>query len=172
RLGSAIVFSAVMMAGLLWNEIAFAVLILVIMLLCLREFFTLIKKIHSLPDGDKWIDIGMLSSAVLSFSAFYFFLLHPENTLAGRFLFVLSAILITLILLISLLQKNNLFPALVFKSSALFYIVMPMLMLLYLRHISLSIPLALILMIWMNDTMAYLTGSFIGKTPFSKISPK
>lgn len=27
-------------------------------------------------------------------------------------------------------------------------------------------------MIWMNDTMAYLVGSFIGKTPFSKISPK
>ncbi len=27
-------------------------------------------------------------------------------------------------------------------------------------------------MIWMNDTMAYLVGSLIGKTPFSEISPK
>lgn len=26
--------------------------------------------------------------------------------------------------------------------------------------------------IWMNDTMAYLVGSFIGKTPLTKISPK
>ena len=34
------------------------------------------------------------------------------------------------------------------------------------------LPLALILMLWMNDTMAYLVGSFIGKTPFSAISPK
>jgi phosphatidate cytidylyltransferase len=25
---------------------------------------------------------------------------------------------------------------------------------------------------WINDTMAYLVGSFIGRTPFSKISPK
>ena len=25
---------------------------------------------------------------------------------------------------------------------------------------------------WMNDTMAYLVGSIIGRTPFSKISPK
>ena len=25
---------------------------------------------------------------------------------------------------------------------------------------------------WANDTMAYLVGSWIGKTPFSKISPK
>jgi phosphatidate cytidylyltransferase len=30
----------------------------------------------------------------------------------------------------------------------------------------------LIICMWINDTMAYLTGSFIGKTPFSKISPK
>jgi phosphatidate cytidylyltransferase len=34
------------------------------------------------------------------------------------------------------------------------------------------IPAAIIFSIWINDTMAYLVGSFIGKTPFSKISPK
>jgi phosphatidate cytidylyltransferase len=33
-------------------------------------------------------------------------------------------------------------------------------------------PCAIIFSIWINDTMAYLVGSFIGKTPFSKISPK
>jgi phosphatidate cytidylyltransferase len=27
-------------------------------------------------------------------------------------------------------------------------------------------------MLWCNDTLAYLVGSFIGKTPLSKISPK
>jgi phosphatidate cytidylyltransferase len=34
------------------------------------------------------------------------------------------------------------------------------------------IPCAIIFSIWINDTMAYIVGSFIGKTPFSKISPK
>jgi phosphatidate cytidylyltransferase len=34
------------------------------------------------------------------------------------------------------------------------------------------IPLVLVLSLWANDTMAYLVGSWIGKTPFSKISPK
>jgi phosphatidate cytidylyltransferase len=34
------------------------------------------------------------------------------------------------------------------------------------------IPIVLIASIWINDTMAYMVGSFIGKTPFSKISPK
>ena len=35
-----------------------------------------------------------------------------------------------------------------------------------------SIPLLIIGSIWINDTMAYLVGSLIGKTPLSKISPK
>lgn len=35
-----------------------------------------------------------------------------------------------------------------------------------------TLILVLIFSIWINDTMAYIVGSFIGKTPFSKISPK
>lgn len=34
------------------------------------------------------------------------------------------------------------------------------------------IPCGIIFSIWINDTMAYIVGSFIGKTPLSKISPK
>jgi phosphatidate cytidylyltransferase len=34
------------------------------------------------------------------------------------------------------------------------------------------IPIVIIASIWINDTMAYVVGSLIGKTPFSKISPK
>ena len=33
-------------------------------------------------------------------------------------------------------------------------------------------PLIIMASIWINDTMAYLVGSMIGRTPFSKISPK
>jgi phosphatidate cytidylyltransferase len=33
-------------------------------------------------------------------------------------------------------------------------------------------PCLIIFSIWINDTMAYIVGSMIGKTPFSKISPK
>ncbi len=33
-------------------------------------------------------------------------------------------------------------------------------------------PCAVIFGIWINDTMAYIVGSLIGKTPFSSISPK
>lgn len=36
----------------------------------------------------------------------------------------------------------------------------------------LLLPVLVILSIWINDTMAYIVGSLIGKTPLSKISPK
>ncbi|MFT3748215.1 MAG: phosphatidate cytidylyltransferase [Agriterribacter sp.] len=39
-------------------------------------------------------------------------------------------------------------------------------------EVGLMIPLITIFSIWINDTMAYIVGSIIGKTPFSKISPK
>jgi phosphatidate cytidylyltransferase len=34
------------------------------------------------------------------------------------------------------------------------------------------LPLLVIVSIWINDTMAYIVGSFIGKTPLSALSPK
>lgn len=64
------------------------------------------------------------------------------------------------------------------------YIIMPALMMIELgkkyltegeiglHNYSPVVPVAIILSIWINDTMAYMVGSFIGKTPFSKISPK
>ena len=34
------------------------------------------------------------------------------------------------------------------------------------------LPMLVIVSIWINDTMAYIVGSFIGKTPLSAVSPK
>jgi phosphatidate cytidylyltransferase len=62
----------------------------------------------------------------------------------------------------------------------LLYITMPVVMLIRLRmqsvesfgDMGLLITCTIIFSIWINDTMAYVVGSLIGKTPFSKISPK
>ena len=59
RLGSAIVFSAIMMAGLLWNEWAFLVLVSLIQVLCLRDFFRLTKKISPDMLWPRWLQGGM-----------------------------------------------------------------------------------------------------------------
>lgn len=41
-----------------------------------------------------------------------------------------------------------------------------------LAHFNPLLPCTVIFSMWINDTMAYIVGSFIGKTPFSPISPK
>ena len=79
-----------------------------------------------------------------------------------------------------ILKKINGKQYLVYLPLALIYIVMPLLMMIDLGitvnadaiTYSALLPCAIIFSIWINDTMAYLVGSFIGKTPFSKISPK
>jgi len=63
----------------------------------------------------------------------------------------------------------------------LFYITLPVVLLLYMRldtritnndNLLKVLPCGIIFSIWINDTMAYITGSLMGKTPLSKISPK
>jgi phosphatidate cytidylyltransferase len=39
-------------------------------------------------------------------------------------------------------------------------------------QLNLVVPLVIIFTLWINDTMAYLVGSFVGKTPLSTISPQ
>lgn len=166
RLGSAIVFSALMMTGLLWTPWAFLLLTALIQFLCLREFFRLMPKIFSASQTPWW-----MQGAVQLFALALLLLLgyngHGTDTWFPALLFVpillfLSGVLAKRTFLLEGLQSFG----------ALFYIVLPFLLFWELRSISIIIPLALVLMIWMNDTMAYLVGSFIGKTPFSKISPK
>lgn len=63
----------------------------------------------------------------------------------------------------------------------LFYITLPVVLMIIIRTENLRgvsdnllkvIPCGIVFSIWINDTMAYIVGSFIGKTPLSKVSPK
>ncbi len=165
RLGSALLFTVVMMAGLLTNAVLFMVLVLFIHDLCIKEYFRLFEKIfpdHFVP---VWLRLytrvfgNLLVLSILSISA--------VNQYWQAFLLIP-----TLLLLLAVLSKKTFLLQALQCFGGWIYITLPLLLLLSMRSISLVIPLALVLMIWMNDTMAYLVGSFIGKTPFSKISPK
>lgn len=164
RLGSAIVFSIIMMAGLLWNEWAFVALAGLIQFLCLREYFKLLKLINSEVHWPEW-----LQWAIQAFAAGLLLLQMPVWNGVG---YPVLLFLPVLIMLGAVLRKQTALMAVLLGLAGIFYISLPMILFLHLRLVHLSIPLALVLMIWMNDTMAYLVGSFIGKTPFSEISPK
>lgn len=86
---------------------------------------------------------------------------------------------------IKLLRKIKGSKFFIYAFAGLIYISLPMLMMIDLRTSflnsgckavfpegSIVFPCAILFSIWINDTMAYIVGSFIGKTPFSSISPK
>lgn len=164
RLGSAIVFAAVMMAGLLISDpYAIIILALLIQFLCLREFLGIMGKI--IPD--------------LYFSKVFRWAIQIVGvwSLVGLIFFQMQLVLILLpipliLLLPAVLSKKTRIKEAMVALVGLLYICLPMAALVTMRNIHLSLPLALVLMIWMNDTMAYISGSFFGRTPFSAISPK
>jgi len=82
---------------------------------------------------------------------------------------------------LQLLRKIKTVPFLLYVPLGLIYITLPIILLIDLRLFSFPdipdnllkvIPCGIIFSIWINDTMAYIVGSLIGRTPFSKISAK
>lgn len=170
RLGSSVVFAAVMLFGLLYNEQAFLILILLINVLCLRDFFRLMHYIDPETAWPDWLATVMQVLSLLliipGFFIHYYLISWPVV------LWAILPIMPALLLLGGVLSKKNSLFAVLQSIGGLFYITLPMILLLLIRMESILLPIMLILMIWCNDTMAYLVGSFIGRTPFSPISPK
>lgn len=126
---TALIFVAVMLVGLLWNQWSFIVLFTIIHFGCWYEFVKLMKKIY----GEQYLKYCLLG---------------------------LVYITIPILMIINLGFKGG-----VFSNDRINEITNT-------TQYSLLLPIAIIFSIWINDTMAYLVGSMIGKTPFSKISPK
>ncbi|OJV50427.1 MAG: hypothetical protein BGO31_13755 [Bacteroidetes bacterium 43-16] len=166
RLGSAIIFSAIMMAGLLGSLYNFPwsiwILAYLVQFLCIREFFKIAALIFPESHFPKYMESMTQLAGVLVVAAITIW----DNSVA-----IITAIPLVF-LLSGVLNKKTALGAAFSAITALAYISLPMAFLVKLWSIHFSIPLALILMIWMNDTMAYIVGSFIGRTPFSPISPK
>lgn len=193
RLGSAIVFAIIMMAGLLWNEWAFLGLVLLIQTLCLREYFRLMEKINGKPCSAAFV-LGIILFGSLLLLLIGYELFYPNGGMSLRQFFYkdgqipsdsisypavyhpplwpLLLFVPILVLLSATLAKKGLLREGLAALGSIFYIILPCALLPFLYNWDWTLPLALVLMIWTNDTMAYLVGSFIGKTPFSEISPK
>lgn len=170
RLGSAIVFSAVMMLGLLWHAWSFLVLLIAIQALCLRDYFRLMHLIHG--SGNTLTQyLSQLGALGVLLSVFQLAFLEQSALFANICLLLVLCLPVLLLLCNALPGKRKLQDGLD-AIGGLFYICLPCTLLVSLYAMSWHLPLVLVLCIWMNDTMAYLVGSFIGKTPFSEISPK
>lgn len=104
-------------------------------------------------------------------------LLWNRWSFLALFLVILAGCLTELFRLLKKIipEKKYLYPVI-----GLFYIVLPVTLMLLIRfggaeaddNLLKVVPCGIIFSIWINDTMAYIVGSLIGKTPLSAISPK
>jgi len=181
---TAVVFVIVMLAGLLVNQWTFLLLFSIIHFGCWFEYQKLLGMIDK--DYQKITPFHKYGVMVLGWS----FMLWMSNGLSlGTITLDAIGLWLTLILAIALplveilLSKELFIKNIGYSVLGLLYISLSWGMMLNLRSIhsdtffsnidiGLLIPLLTIASIWINDTMAYIVGSFIGKTPFSKISPK
>jgi phosphatidate cytidylyltransferase len=179
RTASAIVFGIIMLAGLLWNPLSFLGLVCLIQVLCYREYGLLMKKIFPDAYWPAWLTPAFAAIGLVLTVLVALLLLQTNGGRLQEWDYIVPvrllkgmAIVPAILFMVALLSKKDFYHALVLAIFGLCYILVPMLSLLYLYDTNSLLPLTLILMIWTNDTMQYLVGSFIGKTPFSPISPK
>lgn len=182
---TAIVFVVVMLGGLLWNDWSFFLLFTFIHFGCWWEYLQLLEKIrqttfhpytkqgfmlmgygmmvyfsatelvlggYQLRTNLSFIvslaGIGMLAAGIFSQQK-----IDLKSFGAAAIGFVYISITWGAIIVLKGVEGSS-----AFRSSSLLY--------------ACYLPLFIIVCMWINDTMAYIVGSLIGKTPFSPISPK
>ncbi len=183
---TAIIFAVVMLAGLLWNHWSFLVLFTIIHFGCWWEYLSLMEKIHKVS-YHIYFKLGWM---LVGYGLMLLFC-GPAYNISGYGLKENISLPVTIagfpLLTIGIFQNNiNTLKSFGAAALGLVYISLSWGLMLDLYQTSLDvhihdtvyilregiIPIIIIASIWINDTMAYIVGSFIGKTPLSKISPK
>ncbi len=182
---TAIVFAAVMLAGLLWNQWSFLILFSIIHFGCWWEYFNLLEKIKGIV-YNRYIRLGfmLIGFGIMLLFCDKAFQINNHHLNSSFSLPVFITSFVVLALGIFQTKKTDL-TILKVPASGLFYISLSWGLMISLRQYGIAflgndskidfgmvIPLCIIFSIWINDTMAYIVGSLIGKTPLSKISPK
>ncbi|MFT3826542.1 MAG: phosphatidate cytidylyltransferase [Chitinophagaceae bacterium] len=185
---TALVFVAVIFTGLLWNQWSFFILFSIVHFGCWIEFQKLLGRIYpvyaTINTFHKygvivagWFFMMWCSGSSLAIGSLS---LHAIGLWGG--LICMFLLPVTELLFAGSIELKNIGYSLL----GLLYISLSWGLMMSLRtrgliHLDrgqgdldpgILIPIGLICSIWINDTMAYIVGSLIGKTPFSKISPK
>lgn len=183
---TAAVFVVVMLAGLLWNQWSFFLLFSVIHFGCWWEFLKLTEKIYR-TSFHLYIKFGFM---LLGYGFLCWFC-GPEyqvNQYAIKANLSMPFSAAGFILVVLGIFRNSVIHLAAFGMAivGILYISIPwgMMIDLYGRELInpllyqgasawlVFFPLFTIACMWVNDTMAYVVGSLIGRTPLSPISPK
>jgi len=179
---TAIVFAAIMLVGLLWNRWSFFLLFSVVHFGSWVEYQRLVSRFDAdykaISGAHKW---GVMVAGWCLMLYFTNDELHAGTIYLNKMGWWLGALLALLLPLFDyLVQKRFLIRNMGLSLAGLLYLSMPLAMLVDLRNhwieedyqLSLTVPLLVVFSLWINDTMAYLVGSMVGRTSLSKVSPK
>jgi phosphatidate cytidylyltransferase len=187
---TAAVFVVVMLTGLLWNQWSFFVLFSIVHFGCWAEYQKLIGLID--PDYTTITPFHKYGVKLAGWCVMLYFT-NDQFSIFGLPLheigWFLGLLFIFILPIVELLFAKEIKPKNIgYSALGLLYISLSWGLMTDLRCSFIPqsregllvnpdswqklIPIALIVSIWINDTMAYIVGSLIGKTPFSKISPK
>jgi len=195
---SAIVFVLIMLAGLLFNSWSYFALFLLIQIGCLYEYQKLMRVIfpsyQQISKMHQWgvlvVGLFMMTSLAptdILLPAAILQKLPPAYQGIGLRWIGLKAMPVSLVLMLVadvFTRKADIrnisisFFGFIYISISLslFYAMRGMFlnsaMSMFFPNIELMVPILVIVTVWVNDTMAYIVGSFIGRTPISPISPK
>jgi phosphatidate cytidylyltransferase len=184
---TAVIFVVVMLAGLFWSKWSFLILFSIIHFGCWLEYQKLVGLIDPV-----YTSIGTAHRYGIVFAGWGIMLsMAHEEMFIGATSVHDAGVLISLLgfatILFDLIRNFSTRPlqTLLYSILGLLYISLSWSCMIAIRNTEATfydsstpfklpfiIPLILIASIWINDTMAYIVGSFIGKTPLSKVSPK
>ncbi len=175
RIATGIVFIAVLMTGILYNQYSYLIVFSLITTLALYEFYGLVCKTKSTELNRGLNTLGGL----LLFIGGFFFFSSPDKQLIT--LVPYGIYILTLFISELFLKGSNPIQSLAYAVLGQIYLAIPLSLLSYLafgydmdnKAYHYAFLLALFVFIWVNDSFAYLTGSLFGKhRMFERISPK
>ena len=182
RAATAIVFVVVMSLGLLWNQWSFFILFTIIHFGIWFEYQKLIAKFN--PQYNKTSIFHRYGIMIAGWCLLLFFT-NYELSIAGLALtdigFWAGISFMVLLPVIMFIDSKIVFLGnIAYSLFGIVYISLPLALLIDLRNhwpeakasFSYTIPLLIIISLWINDTMAYIVGSMIGRRQLSSISPK
>ena len=179
---TAIVFVVVMAVGLLWSQWSFFILFSLIHFGCWMEYNRLIEKFN--PDYKAVTPLHRVVASVAGWCLLLYFTnndLYIGNvrlTEVGLWIGLVNMILLPALMIVQ--ERQFFLKNIGYVLVGIMYISLSLGLLVDMRNgwvegeyrLGLTIPLLIIFTLWINDTMAYIVGSMIGKTPLSPISPK
>lgn len=160
-----------LIVGALWYDKIYPTLIVMSLFFILGviEFFNLFRE-------KKSIDISFFTAILTIISLYGLVICSLSEIIPWPFLYLTIPLVFLLFLTELWRKKENPMNNIGIYAFSIFYLVLPFIMIIHLYLLSDQLePLAIgmFLLIWTNDTFAYLTGRFLGKTKlFERISPK